>query len=203
MSNHPAQRPRTGNDGSASPNGAAAVHTAGQAAGDITAQHLAGLQRILAQLPGMVANAVASALQQAPARSGWMCVQCLLARGQWEVDHMGELRAAHAMAVDAAGIAATDPGAAGLDLTQFLRPELLPGGAEQAPPQFDATVMVNGTGFCPAHTPGNPAAAAVGTGGGGLIRTPAGMNVHAAARVAMTAPGLPGLPGAVAEGMRS
>jgi hypothetical protein len=162
---------------------------------------MALVHKILAQMPGMVASALASALQQAPARSGLMCAQCLIARGQWEAAHIGELRAAHAMALDEAGIAGTDPRAGGLDLTRFLRPGLLPGGSDAAPPQFDACVMVAGTGYCAAHTPGNPAAAAVGAQGS-LIQVPAGVGVHAAYRIATTAQGLPGVPEGVVAGLR-
>jgi len=199
MSNHPAQRPRSGNDGAASPNGAAGfTRTPEQAADSIMAQHLAGLQQILVNLPRMVADAVGVAIQSSGPLG--LCVTCLGRLQEWQRAHGDEVALARAKALEAAG---GDEAAAAEGIIPFLRPELRPGGPEAAPSILNAQMIVNGTGVC---VPDAPAAGLVPQQAqparAPILVPPPGMSHAAAVHAARHDPNLPGMPEQVAEGMK-
>lgn len=119
---------------------------------------------MMQQMPQMLAQALASVLQQVPVQMAgqFRCTQCVMTRLGWIAAYQKDTDAAHEAYVRAvteqAELAPDDPlRTIPLDFTQFLPEPLRPGaGSQGMPPIQDGTVMVNGALWCIEHVPGAP-----------------------------------------------
>lgn len=106
-------------------------------------------------LPQMIAQALASVLQQVPVQAATrqhLCAQCVLARMTWGAANEKAVKAAIAAAAQAHGIPGDDPRAARLDPVPFL-----PAGLRDSmPPLQEAVTTFQGTEVCADHVPGRP-----------------------------------------------
>ena len=98
---------------------------------------------LLEQLPQMLFQAVAQALQQVPAQR-FKCDTCVALRIAWVTTHQAELQAANE------AMAGLPPG----DPRQGNPLPFLPEGTPPPPNVFDGMVMVGGSVKCADHIPG-------------------------------------------------
>jgi hypothetical protein len=129
-----------------------------------------------------------------------MCGKCALARARWDRVYGDQMTFARLRACQAAEISPDDPAAAGLNLAEFLPPELLPGapGPDAMPATYQAIAYVNGWGLCHPHVQAEEAVQAAAEPAQVPQRPPLllarpGVGVTAAASAArQNAPGMPG-----------
>jgi hypothetical protein len=113
------------------------------------------LPQLVDALPQMMAQALASVLQQVPVQTRQhLCATCVLARLTWNLAHERELTAALTMAAQVHGLADGDPRLAQLDPAPFLPEALRPGGPQGMPPAHPSITTVGGTEVCSEHIPG-------------------------------------------------
>lgn len=136
--------------------GAASTATALAKLAESQAAMISALPQIANAVPQMMAQALASVLQQVPVQTRQhVCCPCLLARLNWEAAHEREMKAAIEAAAQFAGIGEQDPRRAQLDPAPFLPDHLQPGaGSQGMPPLTAAATTVGGTDVCPVHIPG-------------------------------------------------
>lgn len=125
----------------------------------------AKLAELMEQLPQMLVNAVASAmdhvLRQVPVRTtGYKCAECVTGRFLWVAEHKTETDAAYAAYVrvmqELSALEDGDPRKVAPVFASFLPEALRPGGPQCMPLIGDGDVMVGGTVLCSDHAPGGP-----------------------------------------------
>ena len=122
-----------------------------------TADGVAAIAEMIAQMPQANAQALAMVLQQVQVQTRPpLCAHCASARLAWQAAHERELAAAASAAAAAAGLAEGDPRAAQLDPAPFLPENLRPGGSQGIPPMHRSITAVGGTEVCSEHIPGRP-----------------------------------------------
>jgi hypothetical protein len=177
--------------------------TIGDAVGDAVAKTLGTfLQGIF---PGILAEALSTALAGTPVRVLRRCAQCILIRLQWETTYAEQVETAQRRALlqtqlgemtlaallEQGLISPLDPRVQQVNWPALLPPELQPGAEGGLPNIYDAVTDVGGTAVCQLHIPAAPGQDA---GKPQLLAAP-GVPVHLAAALAYQgAPGMPGLP---------
>ncbi len=124
-----------------------------------TADGVAALAEMIAQMPEANARALAMVLQQVQVQvQPPLCAHCASARLAWQSAHERELKAAASAAAAAHGLGEGDPRIGQLDPAPFLPESLRPGGSQGIPPLHRSITAVDGTEVCSEHMPGKTGA---------------------------------------------
>jgi hypothetical protein len=110
---------------------------------------------ILQQLPAALAQALMTALSQAPSEGKGMCAPCQVRRAEWDEINADAIQFAFAQARQEAGVAEGDPAGGELDILRYLPAELHYNPADPLgksgclPMSFPAITTFRGTDLCP------------------------------------------------------